>query len=395
MNTLSFIDHVQAFRKSISDSIKRHNLIVTDGIQLLFHLLDTAIEDWEHDESGRLHNVYSLYDCMLVCREVLEGEKKKIKRTFYYGDLAKAKLAVKAETNVFQGARGNRFVEGLKLVMEELLSYEIECKLEASLSPKPEYFEMIWDAYALLEERGLTDNPLVVRDLLDLLITFEKSIPSMKEVAPRFVDDFLEQFTDHDDKELLRIVRDKHENFSLYDQIGDFMSWVEAIGWLAGDLLSVGFYARCAIKLLDAIILADKTEPLINELVQYTDHSTDALEEWLQDERSLDNDETDLIPLLEEYFYHVEGVYPDHMSYAVDAVDQGICPNVFEAEAWIDNGIIGKFESTTDYAQQVLDEMDNPNNLPLIKPEDFWEKELRYDISVLEDESIKLLLVRA
>lgn len=395
MNTLSFIDQARAFRKSVINSIERHNLKFTERSLVLFDKLDRAIDTWGED--GDLEAVNDLYLYILDARESLERDKKALRRVCYIGDRGALERIVKADTNAFMGARGNKFVNGLRYVLEEMLDGILENRLPAlGISVSQKNMEALWEGLALLEERGATNNPTTILNLAELLSQFEKAIPFMRQVPPRHVDEFLKQFTDYEDKRLLKMVRDDYENYNLFEQIGDFPSWVGAIAWNASEsMLPIGWYIDEAIELLQAIILADKKEPLINELVQYTDHSHDSLEEWLQDERSLDNDETDLIPLLEEYFYHVEGVYPDHMSYAVDAVDQGICPNVFEAEAWIDNGIIGKFESTTDYAQQVLDEMDNPHNLPLAKAEDFWEKELRYDISVLEDESIKLLLVRS
>lgn len=395
MNTLSFIESVQAFKASVQASMKRHNLVLSARVYDLFSYIDRALNTWGED--GDLIAVNDLYLYILDARVALEKDKKALKRLAYIGDRGALEQAVRTDTNAFMGARGNKFVDGLRYVLEEMLDGILENRLPAlGLSVSQKNMEALWDGLALLEERGATNNLTTILNLAELLAQFEKAIPYMRQVPPRHVDEFLKPFIDYDYKELIKMVRDDYENYNLYEQIGDFMSWVGAIAWRAPEsMLPVGWYISNAMDLLQEIILADQEEPLIDELVQYTDHAHDTIEEWLQDERSLDNNETDLTPLLEEYYYSVEGVYPEYMSYAVDAVDQGICPNIFDAVAWIQSNMIGVYESTTDYSQHVLDEMENPDNLPLIKAEDYWERELRYDISVLENDSIKLLLVRS
>lgn len=383
MRQVSFIDLVTTFEESIFNSIYRLGLEESIYVQALTSALCQAPTLWREGE--KVQAIHSILNTFAKAREAIAsklvaGEERR------------------AVVNAFQGARGNRFYNALEGMLEfAIRDGIIRIFLDAGIDPTLRIIEEIELAGQALKDRGVYTAPAML-GIARLKVELEKASPLMKRIPSRHVDDLLSKIAPFVvlPMDVVNSARDEHENFSLYDQLGDLLSWVGAVAWFTDSDTFTSININEVIRFIKAIMVYGEDEySLVNELVQYTDHSHDSLEEWLQDERSLDNDETDLVPLLEEYYYHEEGVYPEHMSYAVDAVDQGICPNVFEALEWIDNGIIGKFESTSDYAQQVLNEMDNPHNLPLAKPEDFWEKELRYDISVLEDESIKLLLVRS
>lgn len=256
--------------------------------------------------------------------------------------------------------------------------------------------EDIEGAKDILDSRGVISNE-GVESAKRLRRELKNALPVIQGVPEELEGEFISALAIDEGAELLKAVIDSGEGLGFGYTLADLYAWAGAVAWLSSNPKEAELLLDTGAQILQKIRASREvlSDLIIEELEQYTDHSTDELKEWLQDERSLDNNETDLIPLLEEYFYHEEGVYPEHMSYAVDAVNQGICPNIFEAVEWIQSNMIGIYESTADYAQHVLDEMDNPDNLPLIKAEDYWGKELRYDISVLENDSIKLLLVRS
>jgi hypothetical protein len=383
MRQASFIDLVTTFEESIFNSIYRLGLEESIYVQALTSALCQAPTLW--GEGEKVQAIHNILDTFIKAREAIasklvEGEERR------------------AVVNAFKGVRGNRFYNALEGMLEPairdgIIRIFLDAGMELSLST----LEEIELAGQALKDRGVYTAPAML-DIARLRVELEKASTLMKRIPSRHVDGLLDKIMPFMilPWEVVDSAREEHDNFSLYDQLGDLLSLVGAVAWYTDSDTFTSINIKEVIRFIKAIVVYGGDEYLlVNELVQYTDHAHDALEEWLQDERSLDNDETDLVPLLEEYYYHEEGVYPEHMSYAVDAVDQGICPNVFEAVAWIQSNMIGIYESTTDYAQQVLDEMENPDNLPLIKAEDYWEKELRYDISVLEDDSIKLLLVRS
>jgi hypothetical protein len=393
MRQASFIDSVASFHNSILKSVDRLGLVKTPLTSILFDSLAEASIYWaDGDEVGA---VFLLVDCFDTAKKKIADAKRALKRAGSC-DTSKLEAEIRAEVNAFQGARGNKFYKELRRFLDEALRGAIvEAFVEGGVVLTPRHLSDIKTAEEVLKDRGI-HHPLAVLDIAKLQVAIEQATPTMKRIPARQVEAFLAELPDTIQAHIVDSVRAEYKDCSLFDQLGDILAWVGAIAWHEPFHWTLGLSLKDACRFMESVVIWGRRElSTVAELARYTNHPEAELEEWLQDERSLDNDETDLIPLLEEYFYHVEGVYPDHMGYAVDAVEQGIVPDIFEAVEWIQSNMLGIYESTTDYAQQVLDEMENPDNLPLIKAEDYWEKELRYDISVLENESIKLLLVRS
>lgn len=256
--------------------------------------------------------------------------------------------------------------------------------------------EEIAEVKELLDGRGVISNE-AVESAKVLRKALKSALPVINSVPLELEEDFIKALSIEENRALLDTVISSGEGLGFEYTLADLNTWAGAVAWLsstpqeAESLLIAGSHILQNIRASREVL-----RDLIAEyLSQYLSEDIESLKEWAHGVVFAD----DIIPSLDEvlrlYLYEVEGEVPEYLDYAMDAVKQGICGDVLEADYWISNNIIGLYESTTEYAQQVIDSMELPEGAPLKKVEDYWEQELRYDISVLENGSIKSLLVRS
>lgn len=256
--------------------------------------------------------------------------------------------------------------------------------------------EEIVEVKELLDGRGVISNG-AVENAKVLRKALKSALPVINSVPEELEGEFISALAIEEGEALLDAVISSGGRLGFGYTLADLNAWAGAVAWLSGTpeeaelLLDIGAQILQKIRASRELL----SNLVADYLFQFLSEDLQTLREWCYERAFIDGAFSNLDELLRDYLYEAEGEIPEYLDYAMDAVKQGICGDVLEASYWINHNLIGLYDSTSDYAQHVLDEMGNPDNLPLIKAEDFWEKELRYDISVLENDSIKLLLVRS
>lgn len=256
--------------------------------------------------------------------------------------------------------------------------------------------EEIAEVKELLDGRGVISNE-AVESAKVLRRALKSALPVIQGVPEELEEDFIKALSIEEDRALLDTVISSGEGLGFGYTLADLNAWIGAVAWLSGTPKEAELLLDTGAQILQKIRASREllSNLVADYLFQFLSEDLQTLREWCYERAFIDGAFSNLDELLRDYLYEAEGSVPEFLDYAMDAVEQGICGDVLEADYWITNNIIGLYESTTDYAQQVMDSMELPEGAPLKKAEDFWEQELRYDISVLDNGSIKSLLVRS